>query len=581
MAGKIPREFIDELINRVDIVELVDSYHPLKKAGRNFVACCPFHDEKSPSFNVIPHKQFYYCFGCGASGNAISFLLEYERLSFPEAVHLLADKVGMEIPEEVAINQQYANKVDHLFSLMQDVSQFYQQQLRQHPSRQLAVDYLKRRGMSGHIAKSYELGYAPAGWDNLLKQFKRHKQHLTTTGMLIEKDNGKCYDRFRERVMFPIRDRRGRIIGFGGRVLGDDQPKYLNSPETPIFHKGQELYGLYQVLQQQRQVDQFLIVEGYMDVLALAEHSINFAVATLGTATTQQHMQSLLRYSPTVTFCFDGDKAGKAAAWRALETSLQCLQNGVTINFMFLPQGEDPDSLVHKEGQQAFMQRIQQAEALDDYLYRHLQETIDIHSSDGKSRLISAAKPLLQAIPDKAYRHLLTEKLARLVRIASERLEPMLNAVEKPASHKKIQPKQRLNSTQLAIALILQEPQILANLTVSQLDINAFDDESHLLHELIQFLGANPTFSTAHILEHWRDSPQLGELQSLLQWQQQIPESGLAAELTGTLQQVQQQDLQHRIQQMLSKAQTGGLSEQERIDLQALIKASKQAPVES
>ncbi len=579
MATHIPREFIDELINRVDIVDLIHSYYPLKKAGHNFVACCPFHQEKTPSFNVIPTKQFYYCFGCGASGNAISFLLDYERLNFIEAIKLLADKTGMQVPETPGDNKPSdSNKLDALYQLLQQVSNYYQQQLRQHPKKQPVIDYLKKRGLSGKIAKIYQLGYAAAGWDNLLKNFSKQQQPLLAAGMLIEKDNGHCYDRFRDRVMFPIHDRRGRIIGFGGRVMQDEQPKYLNSPETAIFHKGQELYGLYQVLQTQRKVEQFLIVEGYMDVLALAENNINFAVATLGTATTLQHIQTLLRYSPAITFCFDGDKAGQAAAWRALQNSLKCLQNGVQLRFMFLPQGDDPDSLVRREGEQAFLQRIEQAEPLDDYLYRHLLENSDVQTSDGKSRLINEVKPLLNDVPDAAFRHLLLEKLARLVRIETSRLQAMINTndtvLQRPEP---MQIKARLSSAQLAIALLAQNPTFVTQLNTQLLSIDAFDADSLHLKELLDFLNHNQPLTTAHILEHWRNKTDASNIQKLFHWQQQIPETGFIAELTGALQQVKQQGLQNRIQKMLVKAQSGGLNETERMELQDMIKSSKQS----
>ncbi len=579
MANHIPREFIDELINRVDIVDLIHSYYPLKKAGHNFVACCPFHQEKTPSFNVIPTKQFYYCFGCGASGNAISFLLDYERLNFVEAIQLLADKTGMQVPQTASENNtpSDSNKLDALYELLQQVSHYYQQQLRQHPKKQAVIDYLKKRGLSGKIAKFYQLGYAGPGWDNLLKHFSRQQQQLLAAGMLIEKDNSHCYDRFRERVMFPIHDRRGRIIGFGGRVMQDEQPKYLNSPETAIFHKSQELYGLYQVLQTQRKVDQFLIVEGYMDVLALAENNIHFAVATLGTATTLQHIQTLLRYSSSITFCFDGDKAGFAAAWRALQNSLKCLQNGVCLRFMFLPQGEDPDSLVRKEGQQAFLQRIEHAEPLDDYLYRHLLENSDVQTSDGKSRLINDVKPLLNDVPDAAFRHLLLEKLARLVRIETSRLQTMINTSDTLLRPEPMQIKARLSSAQLAIALLAQNPTFITQLNKQLLDIDEFDADSHHLKELLAFLSHNQPLTTAHILEHWRNKADASNIQRLFHWQQQIPESGIIGELTGALQQVKQQGLQNRIQKILVKAQTGGLSETERMELQNMIKSSKQS----
>ncbi len=358
MAGLIPQSFIDDLMNRIDIVEVIDGRVPLKKTGREYTACCPFHNEKTPSFTVSPTKQFYHCFGCGAHGTAIGFLMEYEHLSFPESVEELARLAGVPMEYEgPSPNEPVRRKKDEsLYDLLAKVDQYYRQQLRQHPQSRRAVDYLKQRGVSGEIAAEFGLGFAPPGWDNLERQLGQSaevREKLVSTGMLIKKDSGGSYDRFRDRIMFPIRDRRGRTIAFGGRILPDNQEKgdkppakYLNSPETPLFHKGQELYGLYEARQALRDITRLMVVEGYMDVVALAQYGIRYAVATLGTATTEEHLHKLFRLTPEIVFCFDGDRAGREAAWRALNNALPVMREGRQIRFMFLPDGEDPDSYV-------------------------------------------------------------------------------------------------------------------------------------------------------------------------------------------------------------------------------------------
>ena len=351
MAGRIPQKFLDDLLDRVDIVEVVDRRVKLKKTGKNYSARCPFHEEKTPSFSVNPDKQFYYCFGCGAGGNALGFVMDYENVDFLQAVETLAGSLGLEIPREQARggnaqpNRDEGSKT--LYAMLEAAAQYYQKQLRTHPQARRAVDYLKQRGLTGHIAKRFDLGFAPPGWDNLLQALgtdDAQRKLLMDAGMLVQNEAGRTYDRFRDRVIFPIRDQRGRIIAFGGRVLGDDKPKYLNSPETSVFSKGRELYGLYQARQANRKLERVLVVEGYMDVIALAQHDITQASATLGTATSQTHLERLYRLTPEVVFCFDGDAAGRKAALRALEATLPCMEDGRQARFLFLDEGEDPDT---------------------------------------------------------------------------------------------------------------------------------------------------------------------------------------------------------------------------------------------
>ncbi len=382
MSGRIPQSFIDDLLDRLDIVEVIDRRVGLKKSGRNFTACCPFHEEKTPSFSVNQEKQFYYCFGCGAGGNAIGFIMDYERMDFPRAIEVLADTAGLEVPREASAFQEQPQQKKNIYTILEKAAVYYQQQLKEHPQKQRAVDYLKARGLSGEIARDFDMGYAPPGWDNLLNhlgQSDEDRQLLIDGGMLIEKEEeNKLYDRFRDRIIFPIRDNRGRVIAFGGRVLGDDKPKYLNSPETPVFHKSKELYGLYQSRKANRQLQRLLVVEGYMDVVALAQHGINWSAATLGTATSTDHLNRVFRQCPEVIFCFDGDEAGRKAAVRALDSALPAMEDGRRARFLFLPQGEDPDSMVRAIGASNFIRLVEKAEPLEEYLFNAQADGLDL-----------------------------------------------------------------------------------------------------------------------------------------------------------------------------------------------------------
>ncbi|QKI88532.1 DNA primase [Thiomicrorhabdus xiamenensis] len=406
-GGTIPKSFIESVLARADLVQVINQRVPLKKAGATYKACCPFHDEKTPSFNVNPQKQFYHCFGCGASGDAITFLMEYDGLSFVEAVETLAAMYGMPVPREELSpqkrqeEQQRQQKQRDLYDVMQMAARFYRMQLRDHPQSEQAKSYLKKRGLTSEIAKEFKIGYAPPGWDSLLKGLKADaslQKQLVEAGMLVQKEGGKIYDRFRERIMFPIRDGRGRYIAFGGRILDQGQPKYLNSPETPIFHKSSTLYGLYEMRQSRVPVERILVVEGYMDVVALAQFGIRNAVATLGTATTQEHLELLFRQVNEVVFCFDGDEAGVKAAWKALDIALPMMEGQRVAKFLFLPLGEDPDSMVRKEGVEAFERRIDQAYLLSDFLLNGLQSRLggDVQSVEGGQRFVALAEPYIK-----------------------------------------------------------------------------------------------------------------------------------------------------------------------------------------
>lgn len=511
MPGLIPQNFIDNLLARTEIVDVIGARVDLKKAGASHKACCPFHNEKTPSFIVNPVKQFYHCFGCGANGSAISFLMEYEHMSFPEAVEELAAMAGLEVPREQGTAVQQSQSP--LYEVLDTCSRFFQQQLRSH---QPAIDYLKQRGLSGETAKQFGLGYAPNRWDSLETGLPDCKQaDLLTAGMLTKNDNGKIYDRFRDRVIFPIRDRRGRTIGFGGRVMGNGEPKYLNSPETPVFHKGEELYGLYEARQANRTLASLLVVEGYMDVIGLAQHGVGNAVATLGTATTAEHLERLFRVVNDVIFCFDGDRAGRQAAWRALKTTLPTLRDGREARFLFLPDGEDPDSLVKSLGRDAFVAKLQDALPLADFLFRELTGESTLESVGDRTRLAEAAKPLIKSVPGEVYRTLLYKQL-------SDRVGTTIDDGEKPAPPSSGQVRRRepayqvqLSPMRMAVMIALQRP---SAVTVDDLEQYNFDDEQsggYVLQRIIGIVLGNPDINTAALLEHFRDSNEWGYLRKL------------------------------------------------------------------
>lgn len=528
MAGRIPQYFIDQLLSRIDIVDLIDSYVPLKKAGANYKACCPFHGEKTPSFTVSPSKQFYHCFGCGVNGTAISFLMEYDHMEFREAIEKLAGTAGLEIPTQ-AQDHKPKNTVSQgidLYQLMTQVSDFYQQQLRQHTNKEQAVNYLKQRGLSGEIAKRFGLGFAPPGWDNLMSTLGATtpaQKALIDTGMLTHNEQKRTYDRFRHRIMFPIEDHRGRVVGFGGRVLDSDsrEAKYLNSPETPIFHKGSELYHLYGARGAIKEADGVLVVEGYMDVVALAQAGIDNAVATLGTATTPMHLQRLFRHTSNITFSFDGDRAGKAAAWKALETCLPNMQDGYQVSFLFLPDGEDPDSMVQKVGKDEFKMLIQNATPLPDFLINHLQAQVDTSRLDGRAKLAKLAKPLIAQFPNGVLKTLVVERLARLINVDSQALLDRSKAPQEningPRQRRANPDQSRLPMTPIrqAISMLLQKPALAERApdadTLRILPVHGIA----LFSELLEQAKSNANITTASLLERHRQESHFSALEKL------------------------------------------------------------------
>lgn len=570
MAGQIPTQFIDDLLTRVDIVDVIDARVPLKKAGKNLSACCPFHNEKSPSFTVSPDKQFYHCFGCGAHGTAVGFLMEYDQMSFPEAIHELADLVGMTVPTTQTASASPAKQ--NLYDLLDKVSQFYKHQLHNNPSKAEFIGYLKQRGLSDQIIQHYDIGMAPDGWDNVLKTFGGNdlqRQQLDEAGLLSRNDNGRQYDRFRKRIMFPIRDRRGRVIGFGGRVLDDSTPKYLNSPETPIFHKGHELYGLYQAKKANRKLDRIIIVEGYMDVIALAEKGISNAVATLGTSTTPDHLRLLQRSTPEVVFCFDGDRAGREAAWRAAENALPLLGGNHQLKFMFLPEGEDPDTIVRREGPDAFNQRVDKAQNYSDFFFSTLESRVDISSMDGRARLIEMAKPYLRHIPAGVYRDMLEQQLAERAQTSAAILN---KHIEKPLEQKpkRFSPAKKqaggFSAVRMAITIILQHPELHA--VVDDFSKLASLDKPGItiLVQMLETLRQNPHLNTAALLERARGSEHENHLQKLAQQTLALSADELKHELIGIMRQLQHDATVERLK-ILTNKPFSQLTEAERAEI--------------
>jgi len=567
MPGAIPQHFIDELLARADIVEVIGRRIPLKKAGREFQACCPFHSEKTPSFTVSPSKQFYHCFGCGAHGSALGFLMEYDRLSFPEAVEELASSLGLEVPHETRFEQG----PDHrpLYDVLEQAAKHYALQLRQHPDAPRAVEYLRGRGVSGEVAANFRLGYAPPGWDNLLQALggdDKRVRLLREAGLISEQDD-KRYDRLRDRIIFPIRDTRGRVVGFGGRLLGDGKPKYLNSPETPVFHKGRELYGLYEARQAEAHPQRLLVVEGYMDVVALAQFGITNAVATLGTATTADHLEKLYRAAPEVVFCFDGDRAGRDAAWKALQTALPLLRDGRQARFLFLPEGEDPDTLVRRIGAEDFRAEVARAQPLSEFLFDKLAAQVDMGSLDGRARLGELARPLLERLPAGMFREMMGQALHE--RIGLRPPGTPAAAAPPPAVRRRIRrPQGSIPPVRRAVALLVQMPEL------AQLDLpvgwERLDSPGiALLQELIDVARAHPQIRSAGLVERWEDSTTREHLARLAVLDLGLQDDA-AEQLCGTLRSLAQEQRRAEREALLAKSRSSPLTAEEKQRLREL-----------
>jgi DNA primase len=526
--GRIPQSFINDLLTRVDIVDVVDARVTLRKAGKDYQALCPFHNEKTPSFSVVPDKQFYHCFGCGASGTALTFLMEFDRLEFVEAVEELARIAGVEVPREHSDKPQQ----DHsgLYAVLGQAEAFFRRSLKDTPA---AVDYLRKRGLSGEVARDFGIGYAPEAWNALGTALKDvPESRLLEAGLLTRNESGRVYDRFRARVMFPIRDTRGRIIGFGGRVISRDDsgPKYLNSPETEVFHKGRELYGLYEARRALKRLDRLIVVEGYMDVVALAQAGIANGVATLGTSATAEHFQKLYRYTEEVVCCFDGDNAGRRAAWRALESALPVLKESRQLRFMFLPEGEDPDSLVRARGKGAFLELAAAAEPAIEYLFSRLAEGLDLRNLDDQARLAGLAMPFIDKVPAGILRQLMSNRLRSLTGVTAAARAPAAPAPARPQSREGSGARISALSRRL-LALLLQKPALLLSLpTEHRLGLSA-QPGADLFVDVVRYLDQNPEVETSEILGRWSGTADHGVLLGLLQRPLVLPEGAMQAEL--------------------------------------------------
>ncbi len=577
MAGRIPHVFINDLLARTDIVDLIDARVKLKKQGKNFHACCPFHNEKNPSFTVNGEKQFYHCFGCGAHGNAIDFLMNYDRLEFVESIEELATQHGLEVPYEAGSgpNPIERHQRQNLYQLMDNLNGFYQQSLTQSHAR-AARDYLSNRGLSAEVIEHFAIGFAPAGWDNVLKRFGDNKDNndsLMEAGMLVSNDKGCTYDRFRGRVMFPIRDKRGRVIGFGGRVLGNDTPKYLNSPETPIFHKGRQLYGLYEAQKNHPQPARLLVVEGYMDVVALVQFGIDYVVASLGTSTTAEHIQLLFHSTDTVICCYDGDRAGREAAWRALETALPYMNDGRQLRFMFLPDGEDPDTLVRKEGKDAFEARMEQAMPLSSFLFDSLLPQVDLSTRDGKARLSTLALPLITQIQGETLRIYMRQELGNKLGILDDnQLEKLMPKQPASGAAPTASPLKR-TTMRVLVALLVQNPQLATRVPtlegLAQMKMAGLP----LFIELVSHCNKNPGLTTGQLLELYRGTNFSRTLETLAIWNHMIVDEEVEAVFHDSLASIYDAALEQRLEELIARDRTHGLGAEERREFWTLSQA--------
>jgi DNA primase len=600
MAGRIPQAFLDDIVARADIVEVIGARVPLKKSGREYKANCPFHSEKSPSFWVSPDKQFYHCFGCGAHGTVIGFLMQYEKMDFVDAVADLAQRAGLELPRE-AQNPRDQGSVD-LHEVTSKAARFFEQNLADNAR---AQTYLQGRGIDDSTAKNFALGYAPDAWDALLTRFgsqEDDRRRLFQVGLIIERDTkggeraAGFYDRFRDRLMFPIRDSRGRVIGFGGRVLDKGEPKYLNSPETPLFHKGRELYGLYEARQARTDFKRLMVVEGYMDVVRLHQAGITYAVATLGTATTQEHLNKIFRMTSELVFCFDGDNAGRKAAWRALENALPLARDGRELKFLFLPEGHDPDTLVAEEGRETFEARLKNSLPLSEYLIQQLSADLDLEHEEGRAKLKALAAPLFAKMPEGIYRELLADRLATTIRMPAAKLKEYLftSDPKRPGPPEPEPPRRGLtgsgtggpksagrnsvgrgNMLSQAITLVLHHPAAARSVTHIEA-LGSIDRPGvSVLRELLEQAAEMETPSTAMLLERWRDRPEYARLSELAISEAMVAEAhGTAKELQMAVEKlIEEYGPGRRVDELLRKAEDLGLNYDEKAELSLLLKA--------
>ncbi|RDV28047.1 DNA primase [Alteromonas aestuariivivens] len=587
MAGKIPRDFIDDLLARTDVVDVVDSRVKLKKAGKNYQACCPFHNEKTPSFTVSQDKQFYHCFGCGAHGNAISFVMEFDRLEFVDAIEELARLHGLEVPREQssrpAISEAKKQQQQDDYELMDKVTRFFQHQLRNHPQSAKAIEYLKSRGLSGDIVKQWEIGFAPGEWDSVLKAFgtdAARVRQLVDLKLVNQNEQGRQYDFFRDRIMFPIRDRRGRVVGFGGRVLDDGGPKYLNSPETRIFHKGSELFGFFQARQQNRQLEKVIIVEGYMDVVALSQFGINIATAALGTATTPEHLQLLTRSTSQIVCCYDGDRAGREAAWRALENALPALKDGVQLTFLFLPDGEDPDTMVRKVGAEAFLAMTEKALPLSRFLFETLLKEHQAGTPEGKLALKTAAQPLIDQVLGDNQRAMLAEELAKHTGEYDRfKLQQDIQTAQvkntKPANTatQNWPQKTRISPLRMMLRLLLDTPSLATQCedVVPLVLKNSGMPGLPVLLDVHEYCLSSPNATTAQVIENFRDHPHYNVIAKILMQEHLVADNDARQVYCDSFARLLDWHFDSRIETLLSRSRIQPLSADEKHELKLLM----------
>ncbi len=594
MAGRIPQSFIDDLTARADIVELIGSRVQLKKAGREYRACCPFHNEKTPSFWVSPAKQFYHCFGCGAHGTALGFLMEYDKLSFPEAIEELAGRLGLDVPREASSQPDTSGSTAPLYDMNLKVAKYYASVL---PNDARAKEYVKKRGLTRDTIDKFMIGFAPNSWNEVLKRFgssEADKRALLECGLIIERERTdsraleRHYDRFRDRLMFPIRDSRGRVLAFGGRIVDQGEPKYLNSPETMLFHKGRELYGMYEVRQSRATLKRLLVVEGYMDVARLHQAGVTYAVATLGTATTPEHLRRIFKLVNEVVFCFDGDRAGRAAAWRALGNALPEARDGRQIRFLFLPEGHDPDSLVGEEGREKFEQRLDGALPLSEYLATALAEQADLSHADGRAQFAELARPLVTKVAPGVYRDLLIDRLSESIKLSLARLNQLWfnESTDAAGSHSAAPPQDSSRTASTgrprardggggkglvtrAVKLVVHFPPIAARISGAQLSRLEMNDDpgARFLFELVDQLQQEPAAHTAQLLERWRERPEGARMRALASEELPLDEAGAALELAAAIETLAMEPTLRRHDELLAK---GELTEDERAELKEL-----------
>jgi DNA primase len=586
----IPQEFIEEVLERTDIVEIIEPRVTLKKSGQNYTGLCPFHDEKSPSFSVSQEKQFYYCFGCQASGSALKFLMEFDRMDFISSIEHLAQRAGLEVPRDQKSDPGASQKRKSIYEVLDQSTSFFCEQLKSHESRARAVDYLKGRGLSGEIARDFGVGYAPPGWDNLMSKLavsNADRQLLIDSGMLIEHvDEGKAYDRFRDRIIFPIRDLRGRTIAFGGRVLEDEaKPKYLNSPETDVFHKGRELYGLFEARKRVRKLNKLIVVEGYMDVVALAQHGIGYSVATLGTSTSTEHIERMFRIVPQVVFCFDGDNAGRNAAWKALLSTLPAMEDGCSAKFLFVPDGDDPDSLVRREGQEKFEARIGKAQGLTDFFFQTLGADLDLESLEGLAALSKLSVPLIAQVSEGVFKQLMIQELSHRTGVDSEKLLGITGLNQGSASRERLLPvnqrQRQLKQSGLgehATKILLRQPDV-ANLLddngLAKLDGVA---EWQLLLELVRWVQQAKDTSPMLLLSHYQDGPYFNYLLGLAEQDPMLSQDQLADEFLDTLSKMVREGESEQKQRVVDELTQKPLSELSPVERELLTNHRRSKP---